>query len=122
MPRGRRSPAPLILLGLAPALLAGCGGSADAEAAPLFPWMAEAVRAMPGYEIEPDTFDRYAREAHPAARITALSGGKDPDDPKVRRAYVAEIHRYMLDRAFSEGRTDLADVLTRAYLAAQAAK
>lgn len=112
----------LPVLLIAPLLAAGCGGDADADGAPLFPWMAETVRAMPGYEIEPETFDRYALEAHHAACITALSGGKDPEDPKVRAGYVAEMHRYMLDRAFSEGRTDLADVLTRAYLAAEAAR
>jgi len=118
MPRARaRTLAPLLAL---PFLAAGCGGAAEAEAPPLFPWMADAVRAMQGYEIEPATFDRYALESHPAAFESALRE-KQPDLPAARAAYVAEVHRGMLDRAFTEGRTDLADVLTRAYVAAAAA-
>jgi hypothetical protein len=101
------------------AFAAGCGG-ADAEAGPpeLHPWMAAAVRAMPGYEIEPAIFDRYAAESHEEAEERAFPAGTPSDDPAARAAYAAEIHRGMLDRAFTEGRTDLVDVLTRAYVAA----
>jgi hypothetical protein len=77
------------------------------------------IRAMPGYEIEPATFERYATESDPAARRAAFPEGTDPADAAARAAYVCEIYRGMLDRAFTEGRTDLADVLTRAYIASQ---
>ncbi len=108
--------APLLLGALLPAL--GCGGSASADAPDLLPAMLAEIQAMPRHDTEPATFDRYVRESHAAALEHAFAEGARPDDPAAGDVYAVEIYRLMVDRAFAEGRTDLADILTRAYLAA----
>jgi hypothetical protein len=100
----------------------GCGGSASAEHADLLPAMLAEIRAMPGYEVEPATFDRYVEESHGAAVEKAFAGGAESDDLTARDVYAVEVYRNMVDRAFSDGRTDLTDVLTRAYMNAAEAR
>ena len=80
--------------------------------------MIEEVRAMPGYEADPATFEQYFDTAHPkAVAATFVEKRLDPHEPDDFSVYVGEVYRQMLDQAFTESRTDLADILTRAYMA-----
>ncbi len=75
------------------------------------------VRALPGYEIEPATFDKYFQAVHPAAcNSIFVEKGLDPTIPDAHILYVGEVYRLMIDLAFTEGRTDLTDVVTRGYM------
>ena len=100
-------------------VLSGCGGgTAAAESPELLAAMKDEVRAMHGYAIEPETFDRYLGSSHEGARRLALAGGADPNSALTQHTYRSEVYRRMLQCAFDESRTDLTDVLTRAYMAA----
>ena len=75
------------------------------------------IQALPGYEIEPKTFDRYFATAHENACETVfVVKNLDPAIEDARIVYKGEVYRGIIDSAFTEGRTDLTDVVTRGYM------
>lgn len=120
----------MIWLGL---LVCGCAAGfvllstgespAEAEARANYPAlkieMLDQIRTLSGYDQEPETFERYFRTSHDEACQTVFVENQlRPTDPGARDRYVAELYRLMVDKAFRENRTDLTDVVTRAYMQA----